>query len=353
MQRIAIEESRLHIPLLFALDVIHGFRTIFPVPLAEAASVDPATAEQAARAAAVEASAHGLHWTFALMVDIARDPRWGRIVEGAGEAPWLGSQFAAARTRGFQGGDLRRRDALLATAKHFAAYGAPEGGRDYAPAELSERTMWEVYLPPFEAAVRAGAGSIMPSFNEVGGTPAHASDWLLRDVLRDRWGFCGVVVSDWAGVSELQQHGVAATAREAAIRGMRAGVDVDMVSGVYGDSLRSAVRAGQLPVAVIDDAVRRVLRVKVPMGLFDDPYARHDAARERAAQERGRDAPALDRPPLHRRRRPARRRLGLGARAVGGARAAGRGVDGARRDPRGGGAGWRARWAGGSRSSPC
>jgi len=303
LQRIAVEESRLHVPLLFALDVIHGFRTIFPVPLAEAASFDPANAERAARVAATEGSAHGLHWTFAPMVDIARDPRWGRIVEGSGEDPYLGSVMAAARVRGFQGDDLAAPNALLATAKHFAVYGAAEGGRDYASADVSERTIWEIYFPPFQAAVRAGVGSLMASFNDIGGTPAHASRWLLDDVLRRRWGFAGIVVSDWAGIEELIPHGVAASKEEAGVLALTAGVDVDMVDGIYADSLPAAQRAGRLPMAAIDSSVRRLLRVKYALGLFDDPYRRSDTTRERtmtltaehvaAAREAGRRAIVL------------------------------------------------------------
>ena len=285
LQRIATQESRLKIPLLFAHDVIHGFRTIFPVPIAEAASFDPARVEFSARQAAVEATAHGLHWTFAPMVDIARDPRWGRIVEGAGEDPFLGSAMSAARVRGFQGGDsalgLGAPDAMLATAKHFAAYGGAEGGRDYNTVELSERTLWETYLPPYEAAVKAGAAFVMSSFNDIGGTPASASDWLLGDVLRQRWGFKGAVVSDWGAIGELMVHGVAATRGEAGILALRAGVDVDMADGVYVDSLGAAVRAGRIPEALVDSAVRRVLRTKYALGLFQDPYRFNDVARER------------------------------------------------------------------------
>ncbi len=280
MQRAAVEGSRLHIPLLFAYDVIHGWRTVFPVPLAEAASFDTAAVEGAARIAAVEATAHGVHWTFAPMVDIARDARWGRVVEGAGEDPFLGSAMAAARVRGFQGGDLASSTTLMATAKHFAAYGAAESGRDYNVADVSERTLWEVYLPPFEAAVRAGAGSIMAAFNEIGGTPAHASEWLLGDVLRERWGFRGLVVSDWTGVEELLRHGVAADRAEAAARALGAGVDVEMSSTTY-VYLAPAVRAGKFPQAAIDSAVLRVLRAKQALGLFDDPYRYSDTLRER------------------------------------------------------------------------
>ena len=280
MQRVAVEESRLHIPLLFAHDVIHGWRTVFPVPLAEAASFDTAAVEGAARIAAVEASAHGVHWTFAPMVDIARDARWGRVVEGAGEDPFLGSAMAAARVRGFQGDDLASPATLMATAKHFAAYGAAEAGRDYNVADVSDRTLWEVYLPPFEAAVRAGSGSIMAAFNEIGGTPAHASEWLLGDVLRERWGFRGLVVSDWTGVRELIEHDIAADGAGAAARALRAGVDVEMSSTTYFE-LAPAAHAGRFPTAVIDSAVLRVLRAKQALGLFDDPYRYGDTTSER------------------------------------------------------------------------
>ncbi|MFL5466512.1 MAG: GNAT family N-acetyltransferase [Gemmatimonadaceae bacterium] len=285
LQRIATRESRLKIPLLFALDVIHGFRTIYPVPIAEAASFDSARVELTAHQAAVEATAHGIHWTFAPMVDIARDPRWGRIVEGAGEDTHLGSVMAAARVRGFQGGDagtnLGAADAMLATVKHFAAYGGAEGGRDYNSVELSERTLWETYLPPYEAAVRAGVATVMASFNDIGGVPAHSSDWLLRDVLRDRWKFNGLVVSDWGGIGELIPHGVAANRGAAGILGIRAGVDVDMSDAVYADSLAAAVRSQRVPIAMIDSAVLRVLRVKYALGLFSDPFRFNDTARER------------------------------------------------------------------------
>ena len=281
MQRVAVRESRLHIPLLFGLDVIHGMRTIFPVPLAMAATFDSTAAAQAARVAAVEATAMGVHWTFAPMVDIARDARWGRIVEGAGEDPYLGAVMAAAQVRGFQGNNLRSPTALLATAKHFAAYGAAEAGRDYNVASLSERQLWETYLPPFEAAVRAGVGSLMASFNEINGTPAHANDWLLTDVLRRRWKFGGMVVSDWTGVMELMSHGIAADSVTAARRALRAGVDMEMSSALYRSTLAAEVRAGRFPQRIIDTAVHRVLRVKAALGLFDDPYRGTNADRER------------------------------------------------------------------------
>lgn len=282
LQRQAVEESRLGIPLLFALDVIHGFRTIFPVPLAEAATFDPQLAEQTARVAALEASAAGLHWTFAPMVDIARDARWGRIVEGSGEDPYLGSLMAAARVRGFQGKDLREPSTIMACAKHFVAYGGAEGGRDYNTVDLSERTLREVYLPPFEAAVRAGALSVMSAFNEIGGIPASADRRLLTDVLRGEWGFEGLVVSDYTAIWELLFHGIAADSAEAGRKALVAGVDMDMVSGIYVHKLAEEVRSGRLPEAVVDEAVRRVLRVKYRLGLFEDPYRYcRDPERER------------------------------------------------------------------------
>ena len=289
LQRIAVEESRLGIPLLFSQDVIHGWRTVFPVPLAEAASFDTVAVRDAARIAAVEASAHGIHWTFAPMVDIARDARWGRIVEGAGEDPHLGSAMAVARVRGFQGDLGWRRmqenhappTRMLATAKHFAAYGAAEGGRDYNSGDVSERTLWDVYFPPFRATLREGVGSIMASFNDIGGTPAHASRWLLDDILRQRWAFDGLLVSDWSGIQELLAHGVAATPEEAVVLAIRAGVDVDMSDALYQRHLASAVRKGLVPVSLVDRSVKRVLRVKQALGLFEDPYRYSDTTRQR------------------------------------------------------------------------
>ncbi|MBA3554233.1 MAG: glycosyl hydrolase, partial [Gemmatimonadales bacterium] len=262
LQRVAVEESRLGIPLLFAHDVIHGFRTIFPVPLAEAASWDPEAVERSARIAAVEAAAHGVHWTYAPMVDIARDPRWGRVVEGSGEDPYLGGVMAAARVRGFQGTDLAADNTLLATAKHFAAYGAAEGGRDYNTADVSLRTLYEIYLPPFKAAVDAGAGSVMAAFNEIAGVPMHAHRELIRDVLRGAWGFDGVLVSDYTGIMELLRHGVAADSAAAGELALRAGVDVDMVSTIYLRHLAGLVRGGSVPESLVDEAARRVLRAK-------------------------------------------------------------------------------------------
>jgi len=306
LQRVAVEESRLRIPLLFAHDVIHGFRTIFPVPLAEASSWDPGAVERSARISAVEATAHGVHWTYAPMVDIARDPRWGRVVEGSGEDPYLGSVMAAARVRGFQGMDPARApslrspqalrsaqdggsghalaadNTLLATAKHFVAYGAAEGGRDYNTADISPSTLHEIYLPPFKAAVDAGAQSVMAAFNEIAGVPMHAHRELIRDVLRGAWGFDGVLVSDYTGVMELLRHGVAADSAAAGALAIHAGVDVDMVSTIYLNHLPRLIRAGAVPQALVDEAVRRVLRAKYLLGLFTNPYRYSDPARERA-----------------------------------------------------------------------
>lgn len=282
MQRIAVKESRLGIPLLFGFDVIHGYRTVFPVPLGEAASFNPIAVEKAARVGAVEATAHGINWTYAPMVDVARDPRWGRVVEGSGEDTYLGQVMAVARVRGFQGKDLRAADSVLATAKHFVAYGGAEAGRDYNTVDISERTLREVYLPPFHAAVEAGVGSIMASFNEIAGVPMHANGPLINGVLRGEWGFDGVLVSDYTGVMELMHHGIAANATEAGTRALAAGVDIDMVSDIYRKDMPKAVRAGKLPVATVDDAVRRVLRAKYRLGLFDNPYRNCDESLEKS-----------------------------------------------------------------------
>jgi beta-glucosidase len=281
-QKIAIEESRLKIPLIFGYDVVHGYRTIFPIPLAEASSWDPAAVELSTRVAATEAAASGIHWTFAPMVDIARDPRWGRIAEGSGEDPYLGSVMAAARVRGFQGDGPGTPTTVVACAKHFAAYGGAEGGRDYNTVDISERTLRETYLPPFEAAVQAGAGTLMSSFNEIGGVPSTANRFLLTDILRGEWKFDGFVVSDWNSVGELRPHGVADTPADAALRGIVAGTDMDMEGRCYQEIPR-LVNEGKLSMAVVDEAVRRVLRIKARAGLFDDPYRYCNAAREKAA----------------------------------------------------------------------
>ena len=280
MQEIAVEESRLGIPLLFAYDVIHGYRTIFPIPLGEASSFNPDLARRTARAATREATAGGVHWTFAPMVDLSREPRWGRVMEGAGEDPYLNSVLARARVRGFQGPSVAADTTVLATAKHFVAYGAPRGGRDYNTVDLSERTLHEIYLPPFYAALDAGARSVMPGFNEIAGVPMHAHDGLIDGLLREDWNWDGLVVSDYTGVWELTNHGVAATDRAAGIQALEAGVDVDMVSGIYGDTLGTAVRNGALRLEEVNEATRRVLRAKWDVGLFDDPYRYGSPARE-------------------------------------------------------------------------
>lgn len=274
MQRIAVEESRLGIPLLVGLDVIHGHRTQFPVPLAETATFDPRVWELTAREAAREASADGLAMTFAPMLDISRDPRWGRTVEGPGEDPWVAVQFARAKVRGFQGNDLAAADSIAATAKHFVAYGPVTAGRDYAPVDISERTLREVHLPAFVAAVEAGAVAIMPAFTDLAGIPMTAHKKLLRDYLRDELGFDGVLVSDYNAIRELLLHGVASDIVEAAVLALKAGVDIDMMAGAYREGLPVALDRGLVTMAEIDECVRRVLRLKERLGLFDDPYRR-------------------------------------------------------------------------------
>jgi len=283
-QRLAVEKSRLKIPIVFGLDVIHGFRTVFPVPLAMASTWDPALVEQAARVAAREASATGIRWTFSPMVDIARDARWGRITEGAGEDPFLGSEMAAAYVRGYQGTRLDAPDSLAACAKHYVGYGAAEGGRDYNTTEISEQTLRQIYLPPFRAAVNAGAGTIMSAFNSINGVPASANPFTLRQVLRKEWGFRGVVDSDWESVRELIQHGIANDRETAARKAFLAGVDMDMASSVYHDHLGPLVSSGQVPQERLDESVRNVLRLKFALGLFERPYA--DEAREAEAMLR-------------------------------------------------------------------
>jgi beta-glucosidase len=278
IQKIAIDSSRLRIPILFGLDVIHGYRTIFPIPLAEAATWNPVLVERAARVAAVEASASGIRWTFAPMVDIARDPRWGRIAEGSGEDTYLGSAMAAARVRGFQGERLDDPRSVAACAKHFAAYGAAEGGRDYNTTDMSEKTLREIFLPPFHAALNAGAATFMCAFNELNGTPCSGNRFLLTEVLRGEWGFRGFVVSDWNSIREMLNHGVAEDPAGAAAVALTSGVDMDMMSSVYLPELPGLVRSGKVPEAAVDEAVRRVLRVKFKLGLFDRPYT--DTSRE-------------------------------------------------------------------------
>lgn len=281
MQGAVMARSRLKIPLIFAADVIHGHRTIFPIPVGEAASFEPDLAERTARVAAFEAAGAGVDWTFAPMVDIARDQRWGRTMEGAGEDVLLGRRFAAARVRGFQGKDLRADDAMLACAKHFAAYGAAEAGLDYSTVDVSERTLREVYLPPFEAAFAAGCGSTMASFNEISGVPSTGNHWLLSDLLRDEWHYQGLVVSDYTGDEEMIAHGFAADGRDAARIAIMAGVDMSMQSNLYAQHLPGLVHDGLVPMARVDQAVRRVLAVKAMLGLFDDPFRRIDPYREK------------------------------------------------------------------------
>ncbi|MDQ1558555.1 MAG: beta-glucosidase [Pyrinomonadaceae bacterium] len=278
LQRIAITESRLKIPVLFAFDVIHGYRTVFPVPLGEAASFDPAAAERAAEVAAAEASSAGVRWTFAPMVDIARDARWGRIVEGAGEDPYLGAALARARVRGFQGADYSAPERIVACAKHWVAYGAAEAGRDYNTVDMSETTLREVYFPPFKAAVDAGVGTFMSAFNDLNGVPTSANPFTLTDVLRGEWKFDGIVVSDYESVKELINHALAADEREAARLALTAGVDIEMVSRLYNQHGEALLKERKLTPATIDEAVRRVLRIKFRLGLFERPYA--DEARE-------------------------------------------------------------------------
>ncbi|MBB4079547.1 beta-glucosidase [Lewinella aquimaris] len=281
LQRIAVEETRLGIPLLFGYDVIHGYRTIFPIPLGETASWNLEGAEESARIAARESAAAGLHWTYAPMVDVARDPRWGRVMEGAGEDVYLGMKFAAARVKGFQGDDLSDPFTLLACAKHFAAYGAAQAGRDYHTVDISERVLRDIYLPPFKAALDAGVGSFMTSFNEVDGVPATGSEHLLTDILRSEWGFMGFVVTDYTSINEMIPHGVAADEAAAGKLAVNAGVDMDMQGAVFYDHLVGQVESGEVSQGEVDEAVRRILRMKFALGLFDDPYRYSDTIREK------------------------------------------------------------------------
>jgi beta-glucosidase len=279
-QQIAMEKSRLHIPLLFGLDVIHGFKTEFPIPLGLASTWDPALVEKASRVAATEASANGIRWTFSPMVDIARDARWGRMAEGAGEDPFLGAAMAAAYVRGYQGSRLDAPDSIAACAKHYVGYGAAEGGRDYNTTEISEHTLRQFYLPPFHAAVQAGTASLMSAFNSINAVPASANSFTLKQVLRKEWGFRGLVVSDWGAVGELVAHGIAASDAAAARKGFAAGVDMDMASSLYHDHLPQLVSSGAVPEADLNEAVRHVLRVKLALGLFERPFVNESAGAE-------------------------------------------------------------------------
>lgn len=281
LQKVAVEETRLKIPLLFGFDVIHGYKTIFPIPLGEAASWDLEAVEKSARVASVEASAAGLNWTFAPMVDISRDPRWGRVMEGAGEDPYLGSRIAEARVKGIQGKKLGDTDAMLACVKHFAGYGAPMGGRDYNTVDMSEKYFREFYLPPYQAAINAGAATVMTSFNDYDGIPASGNKFLLDQILRKEWGFEGFVVTDYTSINEMVLHGVVANEKEAGELALNAGVDMDMQGGVYHGYLKKSLQEGKVTQAQIDEAVRRVLRLKFELGLFEDPYKFCNAEREK------------------------------------------------------------------------
>lgn len=281
LQRAAVEESRLKIPLIFGFDVIHGYRTIFPIPLGESSSWDPEVAERSASIAAREARSAGVHWTFAPMVDVARDARWGRIAEGAGEDPYLGAQLAQARVRGFQGKDYSAPDRIVACAKHWVAYGAAESGRDYNTTDMSETTLREIYFPPFKAATDAGVGTFMSAFNDLNGVPTSANPFTLTKVLRDEWKFDGFVVSDYESIKELMNHRLAANEMEAARAALSSGVEMEMVSRLYNKHVAQLIKEGKLSTEKLDEAVRRILRIKFRLGLFERPYA--DAARERAA----------------------------------------------------------------------
>jgi len=281
IQRINLESSRLKIPLLFGHDVIHGYKTIFPINLGMASSWDPKAVELAARIAATEAASAGVHWTFAPMVDIARDARWSRVSEGSGEDSFLGTQMAIANVKGFQGDDLSKTNTILACAKHFAAYGAVESGRDYNTVDMSERALRDTYLPAFKATVDAGAKTFMVAFNEISGVPSTGNEYLIRDILKGEWKFDGVVVSDYTGINELVAHGFASDNKHAAELALRAGVDMDMVSAAYMNYLKQSYDEGKVTLAQIDDACKRILDVKYDLGLFEDPYRYSDEKREK------------------------------------------------------------------------
>ena len=280
LQRVAVEESRLGIPLMFGYDVVHGHKTIFPIPLGESCSWDLDLIRRSASAAAAEAAASGLNWTFAPMVDISVDPRWGRVSEGAGEDPYLGSLIAAARVKGFQGENLANPLTVLACVKHFAAYGAPFGGRDYNTVDMSERQFREFYMPPYKAGVDAGALSVMTAFNEYDGVPATGNQYLLKDLLKGEWNFQGFVVTDYTSINEMVHHGYARDDADAGVKAVNAGVDMDLQGEVYFSYLRGLVDSGFVREKTIDNAVRRILNVKAKLGLFDDPYLYCDRARE-------------------------------------------------------------------------
>ena len=281
LQKIAVEESRLGIPLIFGYDVIHGYKTIFPVPLADAASFDRSAMEKGTRIAAIESAANGLHWTFAPMVDISRDPRWGRIMEGAGEDVYLGEQAAIARVKGFQGDNLAHANTIVACAKHYAAYGAAIAGRDYNAVDISERMLREVILPPFKAAKDAGVMTFMSSFNTINGIPASGNKWLLTDILRNEWDFTGFVVSDWNSLGEMLAHGNVSDPYDVGYRGFDAGVDMDMEGRIYIEHMTKLIEDGKISMKQLDESVRRILRVKFMLGLFDNPYQYCDKEKEK------------------------------------------------------------------------
>ncbi len=281
LQKIAVEESRLGIPLLFGYDVIHGHTTIFPISLGESASWDLKAIEKSARVSAIEAAASGINWTFAPMCDISVEPRWGRVSEGAGEDPFLGSKISAARVRGFQGNNLADTLTIMACVKHFAAYGAPLAGRDYNTVDMSERVFQDVYLPPYKAAIDAGAMSVMSSFNEYDGIPASGSKYLLTDILRKKIGFKGLVVTDYTSINEMVNHGIVANEAEAGLLSVKAGVDMDMQGEVFFKYLKKQVESGEVSQKTINDAVARIIRIKFMLGLFDDPYRYCNEAREK------------------------------------------------------------------------
>lgn len=278
VQRQAVEESRLGIPLLFGMDVIHGYETIFPIPLGLSCTWDMKAIEESARIAAVEASADGISWTFSPMVDVSRDPRWGRVSEGNGEDPFLGAAIARAMIRGYQGKDMSRNDEIMACVKHFALYGASEAGRDYNTVDMSRQRMFNEYMLPYQAAVEAGVGSVMASFNEVDGVPATGSKWLMTDVLRKQWGFDGFVVTDYTGINEMIDHGMGDQQTVASLA-LNAGVDMDMVSDAFSGTLKKSVEEGKVSAAAIDAACRRILEAKYKLGLFDNPYKYCDVNR--------------------------------------------------------------------------
>lgn len=286
LQKIAIEESRLGIPLLFGADIIHGFKTVTPIPLGEAASWDLAMIEASARLAAEESSSSGISLTFAPMVDISRDPRWGRIAEGSGEDPFLGSQIAVARVKGFQGNDLAASNTIAACVKHFVGYGAAEGGRDYNTVDMSERALYETHLVPFKAAIDAGAASLMPSFNELDGIPATANKKLLRSILREQWQYDGLVISDYGAIGETINHGFATDGKHAAKLSLEAGTELDMMSYLYLTQLPALVQEGKLDMKYLDEAVRRILKLKFDLGLFDNPYQYSDPEREKTIRSK-------------------------------------------------------------------